>query len=132
MNQKLTKNEIIDLVSKKLADERIVVGGNKVLYKKKYHLKITKCIIGKVLNAFLDVLVDVIEEGYSVVFANYMVIEPRYYKEARRKANNYSNKQESVTPAGYRLRIKAGVRMKDACKKLTEKVNKKYADQETV
>ncbi len=131
MNQKINKNEIIDRISKKLSDERIVVGGKKN-YKRTYNLRINKWIIGKVLNALLDVLVEVIEEGDSVIFAGYMVLEPRYFKEIRRRANNYSDKEEAVTPAGYRLKIKAGVRMKDACKKLTEKVNRENIDQETV
>ncbi|WP_458397375.1 HU family DNA-binding protein [Anaerotignum sp.] len=131
MNQKINKNEIIDRISKKLSDERIVVGGKKN-YKRAYHLRINKWIIGKVLNALLDVLVEVIEEGDSVIFAGYMVLEPRYFKEIRRRANNYSDKEEAVTPAGYRLKIKAGKSMKDACKTLSEKVNRENTDQETV
>lgn len=132
MNQKINKNEIIDRISRKLSDERIVVGGGKNNYKRKYHLRINKWIIGKVLNALLDVLVEVIEEGDSVIFAGYMVLEPRYFKEIRRRANCFGDEKETITPAGYRLKIKAGVRMKDACKTLTEKVNKENADQETV
>ena len=131
MNQKINKNEIIDRISKKLLDERIVVGGKKN-YKRTYHLKITKWIIGKVLNALLDVLVEVIEEGDFVIFAGYMVLEPRYYKEIRRRVSHFGDKKETIIPAGYRLKIKAGVRMKDACKKLTEKVNRDNTDQETV
>ena len=131
MNQTINKNEIIDRISKKLSDERIVVGGKKN-YKRTYHLKITKWIIGKILNALLDVLVEVIEEGDSVIFAGYMVLEPRYFKEIRRRANCFGDEKETISPAGYRLKIKAGVRMKDACKNLTEKVNKENADQETV
>ena len=131
MNQKLNKNDIINRISKKLSDERIVVGGKKN-YKRTYHLRINKWIIGKVLNALLDVLVEVIEEGDSVIFAGYMVLEPRYFKEIRRRANCFGDEKETITPAGYRLKIKAGVRMKDACKTLTDKVNRKNADQETV
>lgn len=131
MNQKINKNEIIDRISKKLSDERIVVGGKKN-YKRTYHLNINKWIIGKVLNALLDVLVEVIEEGDSVIFAGYMVLEPRYFKEIRRRANCFGDEKETITPAGYRLKIKAGVRMKDACKTLTEKVNRENTDQETV
>ena len=132
MNQKINKNEIINRISKKLSDERIVVGGGKNNYKRKYHLRITEWIIRKVLNAFLDVLVEVIEEGDSVIFAGYMVLEPRYFKEIRRRANCFGDEKETITPAGYRLKIKAGVRMKDACKNLTEKVNRENTDQETV
>lgn len=131
MNQKINKNEIIDHISKKLSDERIVVGGKKN-YKRTYHLRINKWIIGKVLNALLDVLVEVIEEGDSVIFAGYMVLEPRYFKEIRRRVSYFGDKKETITPAGYRLKIKAGVRMKDACKKLTEKVDRENIDQETV
>lgn len=131
MNQKINKNEIIDRISKKLSDERIVVGGKKN-YKRTYHLRINKWIIGKVLNAFLDALVEVIEEGDSVIFAGYMVLGPRCFKEIRRRANCFGDEKETIIPAGYRLKIKAGVRMKDACKKLTEKVNRDNTDQETV
>lgn len=131
MNQKINKNEIIDRISKKLSDERIVVGGKKN-YKRTYHLRISKWIIGKVLNSLLDVLVEVIEEGDSVIFAGYMVLEPRYFKEIRRRVSYFGDKKETITPAGYRLKIKAGVRMKDACKNLTEKVDRENIDQETV
>ena len=131
MNHKINKNEIIDRISKKLSDERIVVGGKKN-YKRTYHLRISKWIIGKVLNSLLDVLVEVIEEGDSVIFAGYMVLEPRCFKEIRRRTNCFGDEKETIIPAGYRLKIKAGVRMKDACKTLTEKVNKENADQETV
>ena len=131
MNQKINKTEIIDRISKILSDERIVVGGKKN-YKKTYHLRFSKWVIGKVLNALLDVLVEVIEEGDSVIFAGYMVLEPRYFKEIRRRVSYFGKEKETITPAGYRLKIKAGVRMKDACKNLTEKVNKENVDQETV
>ena len=131
MNQKINKNEIIDRISRKLSDERIVVGGKKN-YKRTYHLRINKWIIGKVLNALLDVLVEVIEEGDSVIFAGYMVLEPRYFKEIRRRANCFGDEKETISPAGYRLKIKVGVHMKDACKKLTEKVNRENVDQKTV
>lgn len=119
MNQKLNKNDLIHRISDKLSDERIVVGGNKELYKRKYHLIYSHVIIRKVLNAFLDVLVDAIAEGNSVGLDGCMILEPKYHKE-------------TITPAGYRLKLRTGVRMKDACKQLTEKMKQENDEQETV
>lgn len=119
MNQKINKNDLVHRISDKLSDDRIVVGGNKELYKRKYHLSYSHVIIRKVLNAFLDVLVDAISEGNSVGLDGCMILEPKYYKE-------------TITPAGYRLKLRTGVRMKEACQQLTEKVKKENVDQETV
>ncbi len=119
MNQKINKNDLVRRISDKLSDERIVVGGNKELYKRKYHLSYSHVIIRKVLNAFLDVLVDAIAEGNSVGLDGCMILEPKYHKE-------------TITPAGYRLKLRTGVRMKAACKQLTEKMKKENDEQETV
>ena len=47
MNNTLHKKEIIDGISEKLINERIVIGGNKSFYQRKYHLKYTKKIIAR-------------------------------------------------------------------------------------
>lgn len=131
MNQKINKNDLVHRISDKLSDDRIVVGGNKELYKRKYHLSYSHVIIRKVLNAFLDVLVDAIAEGNSVGLDGCIILEPKYYKERKRKAFD-CEREYYITPAGYRLKLRTGVRMKEACKQLTEKMKKENVDQETV
>lgn len=42
MNNVLLKKDIVNKISEKLIDEKIVIGGNKNVYKRKYHLKYTK------------------------------------------------------------------------------------------
>lgn len=119
MNQIYGRNEIIHKVVDKLQEEKIVVGGNRHSYKRKYHLKYSIPIVKKVINALLDVLVDVLEEGDSVNFRGYMTIEPRYCKATR--ARDINRNLEIQVPPKYKPKVHFGRLMENACKKLTEK-----------
>ena len=73
MNNVLHKMDVVNKISEKLIDEKIVIGGNKSFYKRKYHLKYTQKIIANVLDAFWDVIADVIEDGDSIKLYNYII-----------------------------------------------------------
>ena len=102
----VNKKELIDKVSAKLNKERIVVGGNKHAYKRKYHLKYTEMIISKVLDAFWDVVADTIADGDKIVIQNYMTIYPKYATNANINA--------------YCVKTKAKEKLKEACRIFTE------------
>lgn len=124
MNQQLFKNDIVDKISERLRNDRIVIGGNKIAYKRKYHLRYGEKIIRKVLDAFLDVIVDTIENGDSLRIYDYFRIDPHYFKEMSLKANGFSavNEDDNIyVPPRYKVKFKPGKRLKEACKKLSER-----------
>ncbi len=110
------KNELIDRISAKLNKERIVVGGNKCLYKRKYQLKFTEFIIAKVLDAFWDVVADTIADGDKISIQHYLSIYPKYVTNG--KADNYC------------IKVKAMERLKRACQTLTENEKRKEVQNE--
>ncbi len=101
------KNELIDRISAKLSKERIVVGGNKYGYKRKYHLKYTKAIIKKVVDAFWVVVADTIADGNRISIQNYMTIYPKYTTNCN--VNSYC------------VKTKAKENLKEACRILNDK-----------
>lgn len=124
MSNELHKRDIINKISEKLIDEKISIGGNGKKYKRKYHLKYTQKIIANVLDAFWDVVTEVIEDGDSIKISNYVKMEPKYYKAVKLNANGFNNIKENIVPARYRIRFTVGKRLKEACKRLSEKKSK--------
>ena len=61
MKERYTKNDIVKNVVNRLKGKHITIGGNKYAYKRKYHLKYSQEIVNNVISAFLDELVDEIE-----------------------------------------------------------------------
>ena len=121
MDNELHKKDIINKISEKLIDEKIVIGGNKSFYKRKYHLKYTQKIIANVLDAFWDVIAEIIEEGDSIKLYNYIKIEPRYYKAVKLNAKGFPGIKENIVPARYRMKFIMGERLKEACRRLSQK-----------
>ena len=120
MNRILNRKELINIISALLNNKRIVVGGNKETYKRKYHLKYNKKIIDTIITAFCDAIVISLENGDSVRINNYFKIEPYYRKEAIMKANRFNGMNTNVVPAHYLPKFRAGIKLKEACNKLTE------------
>lgn len=118
MNEKIIKPGIVKKVVDKLDGIKIVIGGNKELYKRKYHLKYTQEIVDNVLSAFLETIEEVIENGDSIKLNGYMTIEPKYY--AKRKARNIYNDTEIILPEQYRVKVSIGKKLKDACKRFSD------------
>ncbi len=112
----ISKNELIDRISAKLNKERIIVGGNKHTYKKKYHLKYTEIIIRKVVDAFWSAIADTIADGDRISIQNYMTIYPKYATNAN--INSYC------------VKTKAKERLKEACRILNEREKRKEIQNE--
>lgn len=121
MSNELHKKDIIDKISEKLIDEKITIGGNGKKYKRKYHLKYTQKIIANVLDAFWEVVSEAIEDGNSIKINNYIKMEPKYYKAVKLNANGFNNIKENIVPARYRIRFTMGERLKEACRRLSQK-----------
>ena len=121
MSDVLHKQDIINRISERMADERIVIGGNGKKYKRKYHLRYSQKIIANVLEAFGEVIAEAVEDGNSVKLKSYIKMEPRYYKAVKLNANGFNNINENIVPARYRIRFTMGERLKEACRKLSQK-----------
>ena len=121
MDNELHKKDIINKISEKLIDEKIVIGGNKNFYKRKYHLKYTQKIIGNVLDAFWDVIAEIIEDGDSIKLYNYIKIEPKYFKSVKLTAKGFNGIRENIVPARYKMKFIMGERLKEACRVLSQK-----------
>lgn len=119
MGKRFNKADLIKRVVEKLNDTKIVIGGNKYFYKKLYHLKYTRIIVSNVINAFLDELVNITENGDIVELRGYFVIEPIYCKETVAR-NCYTN-EPLIIPPRYRIKIHSGSRFEEVSKRLTEK-----------
>ena len=80
--------------------------------------------VNNILEAFLDVMEQTIEDGNRIVLNGYMTIEPQYRKQ--RKARNVHANTEMIVPERYRAHIVPGTRLEAAAKRYTERVlNKK-------
>lgn len=122
MNRILSRKELIEVISALLNNKRIVIGGNKESYKRKYHLKYSKKIIDTIITAFWEAIVISLENGDSVRINNYFKIEPQYRKGTVMKANGFrdTNINTNFVPAHYIPKFRAGAKLKEACKNLTE------------
>lgn len=120
MKERYTKNDIVKNVVNRLKGKRITIGGNKYAYKRKYHLKYSHEIVNNVISAFLSELVEEIENGNKISLMGYFTIEPKYCNAIKRRDNLKSGELVDV-PEQYRPRLYVGTKIKDACKKLTEK-----------
>lgn len=119
MKEKIIKPGIVKRVVEKLEGTKINIGGNKHSYKREYNLKYTQEIIDNVICAFMNVIVDIIENGDSVKLNSYFILEPKYYAEKR--ARNVHDDKEVIMPAQYRVKLNVGSKLEEACKRLSER-----------
>lgn len=120
MNEEIIKPGLVKRVTDKLDNKRIVIGGNKELYKRKYHLQYTQQIVDNVLSALLETMEDIIEEGDGIKLNGYITIKPTY-RSPRIARNVVENKAINI-PGRYKLKIKAGAKLEEACKRFDDKV----------
>lgn len=123
MNDVLLKKDIINRISEKLINEKITIGGNGKKYKRQYHLKYTHKIIANVLDAFWNVVYEAIEDGDAIKINNYIKMEPKYYKAVKLNAKGFNYIKQNIVPARYRVRFTMGERLKEACRRLSQKLN---------
>lgn len=123
MSNVLLKRDVINRISEKLIDEKIVIGGNKNVYKRKYHLKYTQKIIANVIDAFWEVVAETVEDGKTIKLNSYIKMEPRYYKAVRLNAKGFPCIKENIVPARYKMKFTMGERLKEACRRLSQKLN---------
>ncbi|MDD3361551.1 MAG: HU family DNA-binding protein [Hespellia sp.] len=119
MSKKVLKPDIVKRTANRLKDTKITVGGNKELYKRKYNLKYSQPIVNNVLMAFMDEIVDALEAGETIQLNRYMIIEP--VLRAERKSRSVYYNTEVTIPEQYKVKIRPGIKLEEACKKYTEK-----------
>lgn len=122
MNRTINRKELIKTVSALLNKQRIVVGGNKENYKRKYHLKYNQKIIDTIIAALCEAIAITIENGDTIWIKNYFKIEPKYRKDTVMKANGFRNTNINTNfiPAHYIPKFIPGNKIKEACKNLTD------------
>lgn len=81
--------------------------------------------ISEVLYSMLKVIEEEVANGNTIQLSGYLTILP-VFKEARRARNVYED-YEMMIPAGYKLKVKVGKKLKDAC----EFYNKKLKENDT-
>lgn len=105
MNEKIIKPAMVQKIAKQLKSNG-----------KRYSQE----AVNDILSAFLDELVEATENGDSIVFNGYFIIEPQLWKERKRR-DIYNNK-EVVVPEHYKPHFKAGGRLMKAAQSYTEKM----------
>ncbi len=123
MNNTLNRKELINMISDLLNDQRIVVGGNKETYKRKYRLKYSKKIIDTIIDALGEAVTIALENGDSIKIYDYIKIAPYFHKETTMNANGFKGINLKTVPAHYTPKLRAGKRLKEACKSLSENVS---------
>ena len=123
MNEEIIKPGLVRKIVDKLDGTKIVIGGNKETYKRKYHLKYTQEIVDNVISAFLETVEDIIENGDSIKLNGYMTIKPKYYAE--RKARDVINDIGMTLPEQYRVKVSIGSKLKNACKQFSDRALEK-------
>lgn len=112
MNKRLYKFDIVKRVKEKLKEERIPMPT--IGIQKRY----TQTVIEMVIDAFLDVILEIIEEGNVVALTGYMTIETRLHKD--KMVYVCATGEKSLTPAHYQTKVQFGKKFQDACKRLTK------------
>lgn len=119
MDRKINKTKMIKKITEKLKNTKIVVGGNKELYKRKYHLKYSQEIVNNVLSAFFDCVADALAEGDTISIKGCIKIEPKLFHEMHVK--NELMHVDKVIPERYKPVIKPGEYLIKACDQLNKK-----------
>jgi nucleoid DNA-binding protein len=104
LKEEIIKPGIVRKVVEKMEDNSIVIYPETV---------------DMVISAFLDSIVDILEEGDCVKLKGYVTIYPKYYKA--KKVNNIVDNQVIDIPERYKPKIKAGSKLENACKNLMKK-----------
>lgn len=118
--ERLNKQDMVKKIVDKLDDKKIVVGGNKYFYKKKYHLQYTQKIVRNVLTGLLECIEEEVNKGNIIGFDGYMTIKPTFKQE--KKARNVYSGEDMLIPAKYMLKVVIGKRLKEACERFNKSV----------
>ena len=117
--EKINRHDMVKKIVDTLSDKKIVIGGNKILYKNKYHLKYTQQIVDNVLEALFDTVMEELENGNMINFQNYFSIKPELRKP--KKARNVVTGEDMIIPERYQFKVKAGLLLKQACDYFNDK-----------
>ena len=117
--EKINRHDMVKKIVDNLSDKKIVIGGNKILYKNKYHLKYTQQIVDNVLEALFDTIMEEVENSNMINFQNYFSIKPELRKP--KKARNVVTGEDMIIPERYQFKVKAGLLLKQACDYFNDK-----------
>lgn len=117
--EKINRHDMVKKIVDNLSDKKIVIGGNKILYKNKYHLKYTQQIVNNVLEALFDTVMEELENGNVINFQNYFSIKPELRKP--KKARNVVTGEDMIIPERYQFKVKGGLLLKQACDYFNDK-----------
>lgn len=104
MNEKIIKPGVIQRITNRIKDKN-------PLY--------TPKAADDVLTAFFNVITDAIANGDSIVLNGYMTVKPQF--RAKSISSNGITGEKIIIPEHYTAKLKAGAKLKEAAKQLTEK-----------
>lgn len=110
MNEEIIVPGLIRRIVDKLGSNRLSVGNIEVQYNQE--------MVETVFNTLLSVMEDEIENGNGIRVNGYFSIKPTY-KNARPVRNVHDN-TEMIMPAQYRLKVKSGQKLNNACKRFND------------
>ena len=113
MNQKFNKTDIKNMTRERLNEGRMAG------CMRQFSMLYTKPIVDRVIDTFLDIIAEIIEDGDTVNLYGYLKITPVLRKERKRiKAHTG---EEYMHPPLYSAKVSVGEVLKNACRNLTER-----------
>lgn len=119
MNEEVIRPGLTRRIVSSLEGKRFTIGGNKDYLEKEYVLQYTPEIVDSVLNTLFQVIENEIEIGNTIRLNGYITIKPTYCNS--RTARNVYENTEMEIPAQYKLKLKAGKKLTEACKRFNDK-----------
>lgn len=87
----------------------------------RYDIKYSQEIVRNVIEAFIEVVAETIEEGDKLKLNGFMTLQPKLYRQ-RKTFNKLGDGEIKICEERYRIKQRYGVKMQEACERLTERV----------
>lgn len=130
--EKINRHDMVKKIVDNLSDKKIVIGGNKILYKNKYHLKYTQQIVDNVLEALFDTVMEELENGNMINFTPFghdKQVKLHYWNTEEEAFQEYKLFKESdIRTLALRYRDKIPDRLFDALIKYEVRPYSPYED----
>ena len=122
MQREVLKKELVGRIVEKLKDKKIMaIHRDKDSKRTRYDIKYSQEIVRNVIEAFIEVVAEIIEEGDKLKLNGFMTLQPKLYKQ-RKTFNKLGGGEIKICAERYRIKQRYGVKLQEACERLTERV----------